>query len=161
MFKQLVKLFICSSVLLSSTGLIFATAKPTQASAESDQAWRQYFGGRMIVSYSSYSSGGGSGGFSGRSAGHFCSNGVYAFGSSSSLTINTDGTGFSGHDSDEFTGTWRIVESEILQDKAIAIVQLDFNNGETYQTRYEFRADGRLYSPSGKKALTGKSDVCE
>jgi hypothetical protein len=163
MFKQLVKLFICSSVLLSSTGVIFATAQPTQASEEIDQLWRNYFGGRMIVHYSSYSSGGGGGGTSSRSAQHFCSNGAYAAGSSSSIIINTDGSSLSSSDSDSSTGTWQIVQSGVLENRNSigVIVQLNLSNGETKQIAYELRKDRRLYTARGTKLLTGASDVCQ
>jgi hypothetical protein len=136
MFNQLVKLFICSSVLLSSTGLVFATAQPTQASEQSDQLWKKYLSGRMVIHDSP----------GGRTVEHFCSNATYS--------------SANGNGSNALAGTWQIFQSEVVKNTTRVIVQITFSNGKIIRNAFVLKSDKKLYTFQGEQLVTGNSTFC-
>lgn len=170
---------LTASFVLSSTS-IFADSSSAQntegSEASSVQEWTKAMGGLKLVRYAGYtSSGGGSGGYNGKVAVSFCSDGQYFYTSEKSVCINVPGaTGNSGG-RDQETGRWKVIDATgendpvILGESAqqytkqgvhLAAIEITNNDGQKSQSWLAVNPKGELYLNSTRFYRDSKDKVC-
>lgn len=130
---------------------------PPQVSAEV-QRWQQLLAGMMLKQMSSYYSGGYDGSYVGGSSSktlHLCSDGSYAYTSSSSLGVDGGGgaSGYSGG-SGEDSGRWRV---EVIGARVTLVLQSQ--DGSSSMFGITMNEKGETYV-DGERAYRVQSDRC-
>lgn len=142
--------------LAAATAASVAFAAPRQAAAT--EQWRVYLAGMMLKRQTSYYSGGGvDGSYVGGSSSeslHLCSDGTYAYLSSSSVAADAGGgtSGYSGGDGAEH-GQWNV---ETIGDRAV--LNLRSTGGEV--SRHPLQVQGNETYVDGERAYRVQSDRC-
>jgi hypothetical protein len=145
-----------------ATGTKFITPnaskpQPTAPAASTGltQDWTKFLSGMMLRYLSSYNSGGGGGGMSTDRTMHFCSDGSFAYLSSSLTTINVDGGGASSGGQDRAQGRWHVESA--TQTSAVVILSLE--NGSTERITVGY--DGTKTFVDGQRWFRVESDACQ
>jgi hypothetical protein len=143
--------------LANATKFIAPSANKTQPTASTglNADWTKFLSGMMLRYISSYNSGGGSGGMSTDRTMHFCSDGRYAYFSSSLTTINVDGGGASSGGQDQTQGRWRVESA--TQTSAVVILSLE--NGQTERINVQY--DGTKTFVGTQRWFRVESDACK
>ncbi len=141
--------------LANATKFIAPSADKTQPSTGLTGEWTKFLSGMMLRYLSSYNSGGGSGGTSTDRTMHFCSDGRYAYFSSSLTTINLDGGGASSGGQEQTQGRWRVESA--TQTNAIVILSLE--NGQTERINVQY--DGTKTFVGNQRWFRVESDACK
>lgn len=131
-------------------------AEPRESAAVGQ--WRAHLAGMMLKRMSSYYSGGQGGAYVGGSSSrtlHLCSDGSYAYFSSSSVAADGGGgaSGYSGSQGGEF-GRW-----DVETIGARVLLSLRSNEGEFSQ--HTLRVQGELTYLDGDRAYRVRSDRCQ
>lgn len=116
--------------------------------------WTQFLAGKMLRYFSSYNSGGGSGGISEQRTLHLCSDGSFAYLDESLTTINVPGASASSGGNGRALGRWRIESA--TQNSAVLLLNVD--GGEVERLRVEF--DGDKTFLNGQRWFRVESDAC-
>ncbi len=143
--------------LANGTTFIAPTTNKTQPASSPGLTadWTKFLSGMMLRYLSSYNSGGGSGGMSTDRTMHFCSDGRYAYLSSSLTTINVDGGGASSGGQDRTQGRWRVESATPTS----AVVILTLENGQTERINVQY--DGTKTFVGGQRWFRVESDACK
>jgi len=143
--------------LAGTTG--FAAPIPVTAQAEApaaaglEQQWSKLLAGQMLHYFSTYNSGAG-GGMASHRVLHLCSDGRFAFGGESSMSMNVPGANASGAGRSGSRGQWRI-ESP-TQTSAVLVLVGDGGSLQRWQVRY----DGSKTFLNGQRWSRVPSDAC-
>ena len=134
----------------------FGAARPVPAAkpGQLEQAWMDLLAGHMLRYFSSYNSGGASGGMSSSRVLHLCRDGRFAYSSSSLVTMNVPGASASGGDRDGARGRWQL-ESP-TRDRVVLLLLDDGGP----QTRGQGRYDGSKTLVNGQRWFRVASDAC-
>jgi hypothetical protein len=124
------------------------------APAAATGAWSQLLSGQMLHYFSSYNSGGSSGGMAAHRVLHLCADGRFAYVGDSSITMNVPGASASSGGRSGFRGRWTI-ESPT---DANAVLVLVGDDGR--QLRWPVRYDGQKTFVNGQRWLRAASDAC-
>jgi hypothetical protein len=144
--------------LAQTTG--FAPPVPAAAQAEAPAAgslegqWSKLLSGQMLHYFSTYSSGAGGGGMASHRVLHLCSDGRYAFGGESSMSMNVPGANASGSGRSGARGQWRIEAP--TQTTAVLVLTADGGAPMRWQVRY----DGSKTFLNGQRWSRVPSDAC-
>jgi hypothetical protein len=147
MLNKTAKLFIGSSLILSSIGLIFSEPNPAIASSTTNQNWKKYMSGRQVIDF--YSSSNSPQGFTSLNSLHFCSNGELAYGYSNFNVSKNGGT--------KLIGYWKIHQSNGSQ----SVIQITNTKGKKILFQVSLDMDGRLNTTNGNRLSTEASDFCQ
>ncbi len=144
--------------LAASASFMLPRAASDRPSALAPQAatgnWSGLLSGQMLHYFSSYNSGGGSGGMSAHRVLHLCSDGRFAYSGDSSVVMNVPGaTGSSGGRS-RLTGRWHVEEPT----ETAAILILTGDDGRELRWRVQY--DGKRTLVNGQRWLRAASDAC-
>lgn len=128
-------------------------AAPTASSGPA-RDWTKFLSGMMLRYFSSYNSGGGSGGIASERTMHFCSDGSFSYSGSSLTTINVDGNGVSSGGQDRGQGRWRVESAT----SSGAVVVLSLENGQTERITVQY--DAQKTFVGNQRWFRVESDVC-
>jgi len=103
------------------------------------QQWLQVIGGKLLTQLSSYSSGGGTGGYSSRKRLYLAPNGSFQYAESGSVSVDVGGAFGNTAGGDSATGRWRVV----TQGGASFLI-LNLQSGEVWQLRLDYQ-DGKTF----------------
>lgn len=116
--------------------------------------WTQFLAGNMLKYFSSYNSGGGSGGISEQRTLHLCSDGSFAYLDESLTTINVPGASASSGGNGRALGRWRIESA--TQNSAVLLLNVDGGGVERLRVEY----DGEKTFLNGQRWFRVQSDTC-
>lgn len=157
-YYQQVAASLASSTRVTTVSVASNQAAPSsgpggQDSSQLAQEWQQFFNGMRATYLSSFSSGL-SGGSSEKVEYDLCSDGQFAYSSSSSLSIDTGGaSAFSGGSSAN-SGTWRIVTQGNQ-----AFMELAWSDGDVSNITLEF-TDDKTYFNGSRYFITPDNTTC-
>ncbi|AWR88102.1 hypothetical protein [Meiothermus taiwanensis] len=132
-------------------------ARPQLAPPVPDGAarqWTQFLAGSMLKYFSSYNSGGSSGGISEERTLHLCSDGSFAYLDQSLTTLNVPGASASSGGRGRAVGRWRIESA--TQNSAVLLLNVD--GGGVERVRIEY--DGERTFLNGERWFRVRSDAC-
>ncbi len=127
-----------------------AAPAPTGAARQ----WTQFLAGKMLKYFSSYNSGGSSGGISEQRTLHLCSDGSFAYFDESLTTINVPGASASSGGNGRAVGRWRIESA--TQNSAVLLLNVDGGGVERLRVQY----DGDKTFLNGERWFRVESDAC-
>lgn len=108
----------------------------------------------MLKYFSSYNSGGGSGGISEQRTLHLCSDGSFAYLDESLTTINVPGASATSGGNGRALGRWRIESA--TQNSAVLLLNVDGGGVERLRVEY----DGEKTFLNGQRWFRVQSDTC-
>jgi hypothetical protein len=115
--------------------------------------WSQFLAGKKATRLSSYSSSGGSGGYSSRTEVHLCAGGEFALSGSSSVTVDVGDAGGYSAGQRSGQGRWRIITQG-----DVAGIELRYANGEVEQYRLDYQNEQTLVN--GERWFVTPSEAC-
>jgi hypothetical protein len=127
---------------------------PAQAPSGPAGDWTRFLNGLMLKYFSSYNSGGASGGISEERTFHFCSDGSFAYLDEGLATINVPGGSASSGGNGRVVGSWRVESAT----DASAVVLLNKDDGGVDRLRIELN-DGKTFV-NGDRWFRDASQVC-
>lgn len=134
------------------TEAVTAAVQPAATGSNGD--WQRFLSGMMLKYLSSYNSGGGGGGMATERSMHFCSDGSFAYASSSSMSIYVPGATAGSGGNRRDAGRWRVITSD--QQQAEVLLVSDGGEEEHLHIRY----DGQKTFVGKQRWFRVESDVC-
>jgi len=151
-YRQLVAALAKSVAFLPPSAA--APAPPPAPGDVSAGGWTELLSGQMLHYFSSYNSGGASGGLASHRVLHLCADGRFAYFGDSMITLNVPGATASSGGRGGFRGRWAI--DAATPGGAILVLQGD----DGQQLRWPVRYDGQKTLLNGQRWLRAKSDTC-
>lgn len=134
---------------------VVATAQSRPAVSGSEgQAWAGILSGQALHYFSTYNSGGASGGMSAHRILHLCSDGRFVYSGDSSITMNVPGANASRGGRSQLNGRWQIEPS--TETRATLILDVAGGSPLRWPLRYE---GGKLFL-NGQRWLREASKTC-
>src|SRR5262249_43199105 len=131
-----------------------APAPPPAVGDAGAAGWAQLLSGQGLHYFSSYNSGGTSGGVASHRVLHLCADGRFAYSGDSMATLNVPGATASSGGRGGFRGQWSI--DAATPGSAVLVLQGD----DGRQLRWPVRYDGQKTFLNGQRWLRAKSDAC-
>jgi hypothetical protein len=144
--------------LIADLGKSATFTTPSTAAAAAPPAvsgtWSERLSGQMLHYFSTYNSGGSSGGSAAHRVLHLCRDGRFAYFGDSSITMNVPGASASSAGRSGFNGRWTIETPT----ETNAVLVLNGDDGR--QLRWPIRYDGQKTFLNGQRWLRAASDAC-